>query len=383
MNPVTLRARLKFMPTSGGVSGPALVDILFEEPRPLKPPRPFVHQFRLQAQIGSHHLLPWIDRLMDEAGWSAAHVRTARAMMSPGARTVSRSSKFCKACRTYVALQASGCAECKSGTQRGVGQFDSDGKVRRPSDFPLHRVFALPRQQSEEDLHKYGPAVRYVDVLEADVREPVYLIVHGDDEVARLCTRLAARRDDKHPEVVASYQEALPLLARNVASDESLAGLTDAMAHWATVTVEDVSMDLEPSQGEDPPEEGDHLIVTDDLVPATGFDWRSLAGATEHVTRCLECYGLEHDARHVEVNDTDAETAYIPVGAARLVQPFIERGSTLRISLKGDASWRQKAVTHIAKEGMRIDSRGVGMAVSIYPVSACEGLKLATPPVQR
>ena len=105
---------------------------------------------------------------------------------------------------------------------------------------------------------------------------------------------------------------------------------------------------------------------------STGEASKTLA---ENVKRCLECYHLVMGP--LKVIDTDAETAFIPVGGtARQVQPFIERGSTLRIHLDGEPDQRRKLVHLLEHDGMRTDSRGVGLPVSVYPVTACEGLTL-------
>lgn len=367
-----LTATIRFLHARGGLPGPGLVEAMFEDPRPLHPPRNSLLQVSLQPLAGAFQIAPWLDGIVRSNGWCQEHARTLRCLLSPGGRTISRAMRFCKRCHHHVGLHGLGCLQCGMGTERGAGQFDSLGRVFIPPRADWHRVFGLQLRHVGRD----GPVLRYVDVLLADCVRPVYVQVCGQAGLDELRVALEGMVEARSESILAPGSSTRPLLARDVSDDEALDGLIRFLEARATVIVEEVQ--IEPERQTEPEHEGqtEFLVVADELVPVTGYDWRDPAVAERHVRQTLECLRLPCGDGTLSVPEVDVETVYIPVGLApRQVQPFFCSGSTLRVHLYGSPSWRQEVVRALHHHGLRSDSSGPGIPISVYPVAACDSLR--------
>ena len=365
----SLEVAICFVERVGGVPGPGLVEALYEDPRPLTPPRDCVHQVRLHALPGSHVFTPWIDRVLRTPGWCEENVRTMRSLLAPGGQTVSRLARFCKNCGVCLGLLVRECRKCECGSERGAGQFDAGRDVVPYPPSHRHRVFRFPLRHANPEEQAW----RYVDVLLAECSgTTVYLEITGEGEMADLQAAMESLRDAARVEILVPASTLRPLFARDLPSEAETETLGRKLDAWASVRVTGVRVIEDAVRPLCTGEPEEYLFVLDDMVVVGGFDWRLADVAQAHVEQSLECVGMAPPVGWVRVQSTDVETAYVTLGgSSRRLQPFFERGNTLRVSLGGDAEWRRQVVSLIRTHGLRSERRGVGTPVSVYPVSEC------------
>ena len=379
-----------------------MAEALFEDPKPMHPPRDFLLLVRLQALAGGFQLIPWLDQVVAEPGWCQRHVRTVRSLLSPAGQTLSRSLRFCKKCHQAVGIEGRACQQCDTGTERCAGQFEPGGQVLFYPGNDWHRAFrfllrheasgagsgeiapttgprSTPRLRHEtsgaasgegrsvRSTPARGRASRFVDVLLADCTQPVYVRVTAQESLDALRIALDRQAKPGGATVLSPAWPMRPLFSRDLVDVDSIDGMIAFLDERATVTVEGVTVE-EMAAMDEGGEDRDYLVVLDDLVPVTGYDWRDPEVACRHIRQTLEIAGVPASGRRLTVLETDVETVYLPVGTtARHVQPFFQRGSTLRLHLDGDANWRGSVVQALRTHGLRADNSGLGVPVSVYP----------------